>query len=165
MCRKIQENVDKRTEWLRRYNQYGPTKKLNYIDLTKEYLINELNILDIQKDDNHLSGWKIIRKDQTFVRIFLFVTQRFKNGAVRQAWYTTFKEASTHKQKNLSLASILYTWFIGTVPAGMVVDHIDNNNMNESLDNYQLLTRGQNVKKDKCGHNQYTQKEELVYKV
>ena len=40
MCRKIQENVDKRTEWLRRYNRYGPTKKLNYIDLTKEYLIN-----------------------------------------------------------------------------------------------------------------------------
>lgn len=150
-------------------------RKLNYRDLSKEYLI-ELGIKDIQQTTEHQSGWRIIRtspfKGHNETKIFLFTTQRFKNGGIRQAWYTQLYDKKEKKQRLFSLASVLYAWFIGTVPATMCVDHIDEDNMNESLDNYQLLTRGENVHKsamfryDKYGvayRNQYTPLDQRKY--
>lgn len=45
------------------------------------------------------------------------------------------------------LARVLYAWFKGDIKDGMVVDHIDNNPYNNSLDNLQLLTQEENLAK------------------
>lgn len=44
----------------------------------------------------------------------------------------------------------MYVWYNDIQPAGMVVDHIDENKLNYNLDNLQLLTIGENIIK---GHN------------
>lgn len=62
---------------------------------------------------------------------------------------------------------IVYAWFYGEVPANMQVDHIDNNSLNNNLNNLQLLTQEENLKKKGYSRNQYTAKlsvEELKYK-
>ena len=64
------------------------------------------------------------------------------------------------KPVGLPLARVIWAWFNSEVPAGYDVDHIDNNQFNNRLENLQLLTRQQNLKKrfsdnpDAC-HNQY----------
>lgn len=60
-----------------------------------------------------------------------------------------------NKPKSLLLSRVLYAWFKGDIPDGYDVDHIDNNSMNNSLDNLQLLTRKENLKKRGLGRNQY----------
>lgn len=44
----------------------------------------------------------------------------------------------------IPLARIIYAWFIGPVPEGYVVDHIDNNAYHNHWKNLQLLTIKQN---------------------
>lgn len=61
------------------------------------------------------------------------------------------------KQKSISLASLIMVLIIGKdIPSGYVVDHIDNDSFNNDISNLQLLTIGENAKKDNNGHNQYT---------
>lgn len=61
------------------------------------------------------------------------------------------------KGKWQQLHRVLYAWFIGPIPKNYVVDHIDNNKHNNNLNNLQLLSRADNVKKDyKVIKNQYT---------
>lgn len=47
----------------------------------------------------------------------------------------------------LPVSRLVYAWHYGIVPEGMVVDHIDNNPFNNSLDNLQLLTDEENNRK------------------
>ena len=49
------------------------------------------------------------------------------------------------KNKSITLSRLLYAWFKGDIPEGYVVDHIDNNPWNNSLDNLQLLTQEENL--------------------
>lgn len=51
------------------------------------------------------------------------------------------------KNMTITLSRLIYCWFIGDIPEGMVVDHIDNNPFNNSVDNLQLLTYEQNLYK------------------
>ena len=61
------------------------------------------------------------------------------------------------KQKSISLASLVMVLIIGKdIPNGYVVDHIDNDSFNNDVSNLQLLTIGENAKKDNNGHNQFT---------
>lgn len=61
------------------------------------------------------------------------------------------------KQKSISLASLVMVLIVGKdIPSGYVVDHIDNDSFNNDVSNLQLLTIGENAKKDNNGHNQYT---------
>jgi hypothetical protein len=39
---------------------------------------------------------------------------------------------------------LVYTTFIGEIPKGMTIDHIDNNPSNNSLENLQLMTQSEN---------------------
>lgn len=51
------------------------------------------------------------------------------------------------KYKNFTLSRLVYETFIGNVPDGFQIDHIDNNPQNNRLDNLQLLTPSENNKK------------------
>lgn len=51
------------------------------------------------------------------------------------------------RMRNLLIHRIIYAFCKGPIPAGMVVDHIDNNKSNNSPENLQLLTRKENTEK------------------
>lgn len=49
--------------------------------------------------------------------------------------------------KNYSVHKLVYETYIGEIPKGMVIDHIDGNRANNNLSNLQLTTQSKNVKK------------------
>ena len=51
------------------------------------------------------------------------------------------------KNVTITLARLIYCWFIGDIPSGMVIDHKDNNPFNNRVDNLQMLTYEENLKK------------------
>lgn len=50
--------------------------------------------------------------------------------------------------RTISIGILVYVNYIGDVPVGYVVDHIDNNGYNNNLDNLQLLSRLDNLQKN-----------------
>ncbi len=69
--------------------------------------------------------------------------------------YIAFYNYKTHKMAFMSYHSFLYAWFIGEVPAGYDVDHIDGDTLNNDVTNLQLLTRKENLAKRSIQGNQY----------
>lgn len=61
-------------------------------------------------------------------------------------------------QKAIKVHQLVAIAFLNHKPCGrkIVVDHIDNDNQNNRLDNLQLITSRQNSSKDKSGVSQYT---------
>lgn len=47
----------------------------------------------------------------------------------------------------IPLSRFAYAWFIGDIPDGYVIDHIDNDPFNNSIDNLQMLTIEENLAK------------------
>lgn len=56
-----------------------------------------------------------------------------------------------NKLKNFPIHKLLAVTFLNHVPCGhkLVVDHIDNNQLNNNLDNLQIITSRENLSKDK----------------
>lgn len=55
-----------------------------------------------------------------------------------------------YKQTTVSLQRAIYAWFHEEVPAGYVIDHIDNDPFNNNIDNLQLLTPAENLEKSRA---------------
>lgn len=52
-----------------------------------------------------------------------------------------------YKETAVSLHRAMWAWFYGEAPEGYIVDHIDNNYLNNTIENLQLLTPAENVRK------------------
>ena len=61
--------------------------------------------------------------------------------------------------KRRSISQLVAESFLGHIPCGynLIVDHIDNNSLNNNLDNLQIITQRENLSKDKkSGSSNYT---------
>jgi hypothetical protein len=47
--------------------------------------------------------------------------------------------------KNIILHRLIWTTFVGPIPNGMIVNHIDHNKQNAALSNLELITQSQNI--------------------
>ena len=60
------------------------------------------------------------------------------------------------KQRLIGLHNVIYAWYKGEVPLGYDIDHIDNNPFNNNLDNLELVTHEENLKRRRIkGPNQW----------
>ena len=132
--------------------------------MTKELskkMLEDLGVQIFQTSDNDYAVFHKGRK----VKIGI-TTTKHKYG--KDMYYHTLHFRLNKKVNTYHLCRILYAYFIGTVPAGYDVDHIDNNSLNDSLSNLQILTRRENLLKRGRGHNQHnckwTPKEEAERK-
>lgn len=87
------------------------------------------------------------------LKTFLHTTKH-KHGTDLTYEYVGFYNYITHKPTLMSYHAFLYAWFKGTVPAGAEVDHIDGDTLNNNLDNLQLLTKEENIRKRSGNRNQ-----------
>lgn len=53
--------------------------------------------------------------------------------------------------KHYTIHRLVYEYFIGDIPDGYVIDHKDNDILNNSYENLQLITQNENVKKERFG--------------
>ena len=58
-------------------------------------------------------------------------------------------ETYSYKVNMIGVHRAMWAWYFNEVPQGLVVDHIDNNKQNNTLENLQLLTQGANVMKER----------------
>ena len=75
------------------------------------------------------------------------INARCKHKYTHDKYYPIFCFRYDGRNYSVSLSKFLYAWFYGKVPAGYDVDHKDNNPYNNVLDNLQLLTRQENIRK------------------
>ena len=127
-----------------------PRQDINYQDIV------DLGIT-IEIDSNEESGFKVFQ-DGKRRPIALRKTGQYKYGGQKFHYYTyyTYKVDDKLKQKPISLASLIYVLLLHKdIPAGYVIDHIDNDSFNNKLSNLQMITIGDNVRKDSKGYNQH----------
>jgi hypothetical protein len=124
--------------------------------LTREYLASMG--INVYMDDNAPTGYVVTRTAPYKRSLRLIRTTRlsiFKNtkghpyGSDKTYWLVGWNNHI------YPLARVVYAWFKGDVPANMDVDHVDNDSLNNSLDNLQLLTRKDNLAKREGKVNKY----------
>ena len=67
----------------------------------------------------------------------------FKAGGVRPDGYSQV----TLNKKSYYLHNLIWIYFNGEITKGLEVDHIDNNRRNNTIENLQLLTHSDNLRK------------------
>lgn len=134
-------------------------------ELTKQMLV-EYGITDIQWDDDS-QEWFITRnwygcgkcKTKTLKRVNI-VSLVGKHKYAPDKHYPGIVFSYNGKMISIPLGRLLYCWFISDIEEGMQIDHRDNNQFNNSLDNLQKLTPTENNRKkfsdnpDNC-HNHW----------
>lgn len=119
--------------------------------LTKQELVDR----GIKLEDSKVYQWS--RKLKKYVELDIVpVVTTPKWGKERTYMTVYYYKKEKHLMQPIALHRLIYVWYKGDIPKGYVVDHIDNNQLNNDPDNLQLLTRGENVKKNNNGHNQFT---------
>ena len=67
----------------------------------------------------------------------------------------TLYDFDKKKTRTYALSRLVYLYFIGDIPEGYDVDHIDGDTFNNLPENLQLLTRKENLAKRECAGNKY----------
>ena len=77
------------------------------------------------------------------------ITQKLKYGLNKSYCYVFLhiKRFGEHKKLHLKLHTIIYAWNKGEVPLDYDIDHVDNNSLNNNINNLQLLTHEENLRK------------------
>lgn len=132
-------------------------------ELSRNLLEKEYH-LKVFKDETAECGYKIYHyatkagyfgnKQWNEINPHLY-TKKHPYGTDKQYYIITFSNRDLRRTISISLQRLVYAWFVDTIPAGYQVDHIDNNSLNNDVNNLQLLTQSDNLKK-KLPANQYT---------
>ena len=81
-----------------------------------------------------------------------FLEGKIVNTSISKG-YPTVGLSKDGKGKNIRIHQLVAMSFLGHTPCGhkLVVDHIDNNPLNNNVENLQLITNRENLSKDKKG--------------
>lgn len=143
-------------------------------ELTKAMLL-EWGIYSIEWDEEQKT-WVIDRfwyknksrsKRHTNIKICKAVC---KHKYTKDKYYPIVTFSYMNSIKSIPLARLIYAWFVEDIPAGYVIDHIDNDpfnnyinskDINDPKNNLQMLTIEENLAKryidnPDAGHNQWS---------
>ena len=119
-------------------------------ELTKEYLI-KLGITDVTPDGLH------IYKGSEELAQYIPKAKNVKRRYFRVSLYDPeLRQATPKEERTKTTGAIIipvhvinYVWNKGPRELGLVVDHIDNNQLNNHIDNLQLISQRENVMKNR----------------
>ena len=115
------------------------------MSINKEYL-QYLGITSVSEDGKEIvvNGKKVLNQyfDGNYYSILLY--DPIRRQAVKKELRT-----NTTGEFVLGVHRVVYTWFNGFIPTGLVVDHINGDKTDNHKDNLQLLTPQQNLFKSR----------------
>lgn len=121
-------------------------------EITPDYKVvyNSGRTLEKEEDFTQLKQgylvFPIYDLDENGNKIKVPIKRKFKN-------YNKISDTYCFKSKVIGLHRAIWAWFNGEVPAGMIVDHIDNKHetiYDNRLENLQLLTPAENLAKERA---------------
>ena len=120
----------------------------------------ELTKQDLIDNGYFVEGDKVFKQTSNGVREIKqqIIVSKHKYGLEKLYIYLTLfiDTINNGKQRLFGLHNVIYAWYKGELPLGYDVDHIDNNPLNNNIDNLQLLTHEENLKKRSIkGANQW----------
>lgn len=121
---------------------------MKYTTKSRTFLENECAIVEMDGEfyqDKPRAG---LTKLRPFTNI-----KNHKYGKSVAYQYIQFYNYKTGKYTLMGYHAFLYAWYKGEVPAGYDVDHIDGDTLNNDLDNLQILTHADNIRKRGGGKN------------
>lgn len=126
--------------------------------LTKEYL-QKLGIVFVSEDGETILVEKIDKSGVKYTakkKLHYCKSTGYKNVIlydpdIRSATPVEDRKHTTG-QFTLNVQRIVYVWFNDHVDAGLVIDHIDNNKLNNHKDNLHATTVPENTGKDRNWH-------------
>ena len=130
------------------------------ITKSREFLEQECRVSEVDGKFYQLTARVGLKELKPFTSI-----AKHKYGIDRPYEYIVVYNYAKKKPTLMSYHSFLYAWYKGEVPAGYDVDHIDGDTMNNNIDNLQLLTHADNIKKRGKGKNQHTAMKEYNKKI
>ena len=130
--------------------------------LTKQQLI-DLGVTDVTKDGKVFKNGveckifilknKYKHSTKTYQNaVVQFVDKSKKIPFVTKDGYNSY----AYGCMNISVARIMFVWFVRDIEYGEQIDHKDDNPLNNTLDNLQVLTQEENLRKKGISRNQYT---------
>ena len=130
----------------------GSTRKYS---LTKKDLIDNGYFVEGEKVFKHRnskrSGHNIKEiKQQT-------ITNKNKYGGGKSYIFVPLKIKRLNRenrQLTICLHTVIYAWNKGEVPLGYDIDHVDNNPFNNNINNLELVTHAENIRRRKLNVNQ-----------
>lgn len=135
--------------------------------ITKEFL-EKTGITDVTEDgrifkgDKELTQLKIVSKhkygvDKVYLGVMLYDPECYQYQKAEHA-----KDPNKYKipngQKLILVHRIVYAWFHGATPYGLDIAHKDDDSFNNSIDNLEAISHGENILRRSIQANQYRNK-------
>lgn len=132
--------------WKRMVRGTTNPKRFNYTPekLRKEYI--EDNNIECKGSDIYQDGIKLEKKKFHY-------NYQAKYAPAKYQEVVDIRHKG--KKKREKVHNIVYMYYNGDIPEGYVVDHINNDSLDNRPENLQALTRSENTKKNKAGHNAF----------
>ena len=139
-------------EVIKTYNLIGTHKnKCRTREVTKNQL-EALGVVYVTEDGDvyTFNGKEVVKKTP-----FEVVIKHKYSTNKKRYLYIDFYNPLTCKNIRIALHRIVYAWFNGVARAGMTIDHIDNNELNNNINNLREMTLEENLSRKKVSRNQY----------
>jgi HNH endonuclease len=74
--------------------------------------------------------------------------QKFIHGGISKLGYRYVTLSNEHGARSFRIHRLIYETFVGNITDGFVIDHKNNNRLDNRLENLQMVTQSYNMKKD-----------------
>ena len=115
---------------------------------TRRYAFTKQDLID---NGYSVEGEKLYRQFSNGIKEIKprVITRKIKYGLDKSYCYVflRIKRYGEHKRLHLRLHTVIYAWYKGEVPLGYDIDHVDNNPINNNIDNLELVTHAENMRR------------------